>query len=282
VITTTEFLRRWASGQLDLPVVSLSPAPRAWAVTPAGESAAIAEPPAAGRDPLAQLRTLIGPGSSRRWDWAGIERDLGFRLPAGYKLLHEMYPAPFAVNGIFVAAPDELLSTHEMVTEGLAIQAESPGTQHRIYPEPGGLLLCVHTESRDLVCWDTTSADPDTWPLVNMDDGAVFPGTVTARWCPAARPAHRSPSRKPRACGRSGGTPGAIPWHVPRDRSGTCAASSSSLGGSPYRGPWRSRYLGGTCGTGPTSPPLIGMTARLGGARYKTSSARSARSVRLN
>ena len=49
--------------------------------------------PRVARDPLAQFKTIVGPGHATPvpFDWAAIEVDLGRPLPADYKFLHEAY-----------------------------------------------------------------------------------------------------------------------------------------------------------------------------------------------
>jgi hypothetical protein len=178
-ISTTEFLRRWVGGHLDLPVLSLPPVARRWAVTPAGDPVVAEDVAPARRDPLAQLATIIGPGSPQACDWPAAERGLGRPLPSDYKRLHEAYGSPFAQNGLFVSAPGELLSTHTMLADTLADMCEDAGSGYQVHPAPGGLLLCLTTESRDLLCWDTRDPDPDAWPVVYLDEEEVFPGTLT-------------------------------------------------------------------------------------------------------
>jgi hypothetical protein len=177
-ITTTDFLRRWADGHLDLPVLSLPPTPCGWMITPAGEPVPPAAAPAASRDPLAQLATIIGPGSAQVYNWPAIEQQMGIQLPADYKRIHEAYGPSVTVNGIFVEEPGDLLATHTKLADSIEMSLARTG-RDTVYPEPGGLLLCLTTEGRDLVCWDTRNPDPDTWPLVNMDNGTVFSGSLT-------------------------------------------------------------------------------------------------------
>ncbi|MEV6860028.1 hypothetical protein AB0M44_03335 [Streptosporangium subroseum] len=194
-ITTTEFLTEWLDGDLDLPVLSLPPVRRERILTPAGQGAA-APAPAAGpvpevvRDPLAQLGTIIGPGTPRTYDWDAVEREVDVTgLPTDYKRLYEEYGPRFAVNGFFVAGPAEIASLHALHTNFLRKWCKDngrpedadPGDHYTVYPEPGGLLFCGSTEGRDVLCWDTKNPDPSKWPIVNADYGGpeVFTGTLT-------------------------------------------------------------------------------------------------------
>ncbi|GAA2087261.1 SMI1/KNR4 family protein [Actinomadura alba] len=194
-ITTAEFLTEWLDGRLDMPVLSLPPVPRERALTRAGHTAAALAPvpvQEATRDPLAQLLTIIGPGTPRTYDWEAIERDLGVtRLPTDYKRLHEAYKPRVALNGIFVAEPADLASMHQLHTALLRNWCEDddrpedadPQDYYTVHPDPGGLplLFCASTEGRDILCWDTANPDPDKWPIVNVSFGGpdVFDGTLT-------------------------------------------------------------------------------------------------------
>ncbi|WP_433146406.1 SMI1/KNR4 family protein [Actinomadura nitritigenes] len=188
-LTITEFLDEWLDGRLDLPVLALPPVPRERTFTRAGHPvAAPAEPVRGGvRDPLAQLRTIIGPGRPATardagYDWEAIEQELGVpALPADYKRLYEVYGAGgrFAVNGIFVQAPDGLaehLAEYGHYYRKWAENCRNPANpdrRYKGYPEPGGLLYCGSTEGRDTLCWDTAGPDPDRWPVVNLGYGDV-------------------------------------------------------------------------------------------------------------
>jgi hypothetical protein len=89
----SQFLRRWTGGLLDLPVLGHGAVPREWDVTSAGQPVAVPAVPEVAREPLAQFKTIVGPGHATPvpFDWAAIEADLGRQLPPDYKLLHETY-----------------------------------------------------------------------------------------------------------------------------------------------------------------------------------------------
>lgn len=59
-ISTTEFLRRWTGGLLDLPTMSRGAVKREWTLTPAGQPVTVPDVPDVPRDPLAQLKTITG------------------------------------------------------------------------------------------------------------------------------------------------------------------------------------------------------------------------------
>lgn len=180
-ITTTEFLDAWLDGRLDLPVLSLPPVPLERTLVRAGAPVPAVDPPSAPRDSLAQLRTLIGSGTGPHdFDWDAIAEELGVPgLPTDYRRLHEEYGPVVAINGVFVAGPDGLVSAHDMFGDYLWDWSEhwdrpagtDPDHAYAVHPEPGGLLYCGDTEGRDTLCWDTRDPDPDRWPVVG--DGGV-------------------------------------------------------------------------------------------------------------
>ncbi|NVI93165.1 hypothetical protein [Actinomadura sp. BRA 177] len=190
-LTTTEFLGEWLDGLLDLPVLALPPVARERTLVPAGHPVG-PTPPAEGgtRDPLAQLQTIVGPGTPGTYDWKAIERQLGVpRLPADYKRLYETYCYGHWIvfNGFFIEHPDDLASRHTSHAE-LLLEMARPKPEWGldgkprpvVHPEPGGLLYCGSTEGRDWLLWDTGDPDPDRW-TVRTDHGeeAEGGGTIT-------------------------------------------------------------------------------------------------------
>ena len=122
-ISTTEFLRRWSGGLLDLPTMSQGAVKREWTFTPPGQPVTVPDLPDVPRDPLAQLKTIIGPGAPvpETFDWAGIEADLGTRLPPDYKLLRETFREVLPSN--VVVPPGDLKSVHEMFRDQFCDEA---------------------------------------------------------------------------------------------------------------------------------------------------------------
>lgn len=187
-ISTTDFLLRWAGGQLDLPVLSHGAVRREWQITPAGQPVTVPGLPDAARDPLAQLTTIVGPGHATpvSYDWASIEAELGRPLPPDYKRLHETYGttnprAPFwSWNGIFTSSPLMLKKIHDdyqlSVRDQPGVRNPPPG-----FPCPAELLFCGSTEGRDLLAWDTRDPDPARWPVIRITLAGpeAFPGTLT-------------------------------------------------------------------------------------------------------
>jgi hypothetical protein len=183
-VSTTDFLLRWAGGQLDLPALSHGAVRRDWQVTPADQPITTADLPGAARDPLAQLATIIGPGNVEpaSFDWAPAETELGRPLPLDYKRLNEIYRASpsdqiFHRNGIYTATPEEFHDgNHCNVRDDLTSICLPPG-----FPSPRELLFFGSTEGRDLLAWDTRDPDPDRWPVisVNIAYAEAFPGTLT-------------------------------------------------------------------------------------------------------
>ncbi|TDB78869.1 SMI1/KNR4 family protein [Actinomadura sp. KC216] len=170
-LTTTEFLEEWLDGLLDLPVLSLPPVPRERTLTPAGQRVEPAVPASSQpgtRNSLAQLQTIIGPGTPGTYEWEDIEQELGVpRLPADYKRLYETYYSDhwIVLNGIFIEHPHDLASSHETHAESMREWGFGSGPRHPLHPEPGGLLYCAGTEGRASLWWDTRDPDPDRWPI---------------------------------------------------------------------------------------------------------------------
>ncbi|MCL2582252.1 MAG: SMI1/KNR4 family protein [Streptosporangiales bacterium] len=187
-ISTTGFLHRWAEGRLDLPVLSHGPVRRDWHLTPAGQPVTVPDGPEAGRDPLAQLATIVGPGHAEpvTYDWAAIETKTGRRLPPDYKRLHETYGAAnpradfLAWNGIFTSSPPRLKDIHDSY-ELSPDEEQRHRDRHAWFPAPEDLLFCGSTEGRDLLAWDTRDPDPARWPVLRITTAGVqaFVGTLT-------------------------------------------------------------------------------------------------------
>lgn len=191
-ISTTEFLRRWTTGLLDLPVLPQGAVRREWRITPAGQPVTVPEVPEVARDPLAQWKTIVGPGHSTpvRFDWAAIEADLGRPFPPDYKRLHETYGSltdgvtngakALCWNGITFYSPLRHKEGHEWFAlhDSFSVIKWSDDPDA---PAPDELLLCCTTESRSLLAWDTRNPDPARWPVINLEYAGptVFPGTVT-------------------------------------------------------------------------------------------------------
>jgi hypothetical protein len=191
-ISTTEFLRRWTGGLLDLPVLAHGAVAREWHITPAGQPVAVPDVPQVTRDPLAQLKTIVGPGHATPvpFDWAAIETGLGRPLPPDYKLLHQTYGSltdgvtnnrkALFFDGITFPPPLGMKKAHEYYAEhGLFARiTEFPDPSS---PSADELLLCCTTESRDLLAWDTRDPNPARWPVINLEwaGPTVFPATAT-------------------------------------------------------------------------------------------------------
>lgn len=175
-ISTAEFLTRWLDGRLDLPALSLPPVRRERVLTRVAP-AHVPEPDVP-RDPLAQLKTIVGPGAPETHDWDTIESELGAKLPTDYKELQESFSGPTAWNGFFLVAPAKVAYHQEMYRDFLEDwchddrpEDADPDEYFDVFPAPGGLLHCASTEGRDVLCWDTRDPDPDRWPVVRLDFG---------------------------------------------------------------------------------------------------------------
>lgn len=181
-VPTTQFLGDWLDGRLDLPVLSQPPARRDRTLTRA-DAPVTAPPTTAERDPLAQLETIIGPApAGHGYDWAAVEADLPVTgVPTDYRRLMSVHGA-LTINGIRLIGPDELVEEQAEHAELLADSwGDDPDEALLFYPEPGGLLVCATTESRQILFWDTTDPDPDRWTIVWDVDifRETFAGTLT-------------------------------------------------------------------------------------------------------
>lgn len=189
-MTTTEFLDCWLNGWIDPPVLSRPPAQRDREYVPAGAGqvwSASRPPSGIHRDRFAQLATLIGPGKQHRtFDWQEIEREVGVTaLPSDYKQLCERY-GRVNISGLHVVPPDTLAESHTDASGYLRdfwanAVAESMPEPLPFVPDPGGLLLFAHHESRDRIWWDASDPDPDKWTMVwdVAFDRRRFGGTCT-------------------------------------------------------------------------------------------------------
>lgn len=93
-------------------------------------------------------RAGVGTSEGRYFDWAAIERDLGLRLPAGYKELAESFPDGYFRRFVAVRRPAQwpdgrvrLLS--EFASGQLEFMREYRETgevefPYPLFPEPGG------------------------------------------------------------------------------------------------------------------------------------------------
>lgn len=142
-----------------------------------------------------QLAELLGvrADAGRQYDWAEIERGIGLRLPADYKLLAESVPSGWVRRFARLSGPERpqtgpqrLDSFHMEELETLrAWRSEGHGRfPYPIYPEPGGLLPWGSVVEGGYGFWLTQpAADPDSWPVViasqDCDVWARFDGPVS-------------------------------------------------------------------------------------------------------
>jgi hypothetical protein len=160
-LPTTTFLAEWLTGRMDLPVLD----PAASAGTPLWTPAAAGVPPAPPlstrrRDPFALLATLLGPPDPGEVDWTGSARELRRRLPTDFKRLVAGYG--------------------ETVLDGLSFGDPAEHTQwftdmHDDEEPPFPVVMCGGTEGRDLIGWNATDPDPDSWTVVVERAGEVEP-----------------------------------------------------------------------------------------------------------
>ncbi|MEU5692258.1 hypothetical protein [Actinosynnema sp. NPDC020468] len=119
--------------------------------------------------------------------WDPIEDVVGRRLPDDVKALAAEFPTGYFGSFLAVYSPVprstgwspfgvELAGTLELLRE----RDDLP---HPVHPEPGGLLPWGSTTSAHTLCWLTTDADPNRWPVVVADDDfarwGAHPGPAT-------------------------------------------------------------------------------------------------------
>ena len=126
------------------------------------------------------------------YDWAGVEADLGTRLPADYKLLTEVFPAGWFRQFVRPRKPARpAAGAQGFLDEFPARQAATlrrwraegqVSFPYPVYPDPGGLLLWGSIRDGGYAFWLTESGDPGDWPVViasqQCDHWERFDGTV--------------------------------------------------------------------------------------------------------
>ena len=129
---------------------------------------------------LHELATLAGIQVGERvpFDWDVIERDLGVRLPADYKLLAECLPPGWFRRFARLGSPERtdgwprgcffLDEFGEQVMESVREwRANGDPVPYPVYPERGGLLLWGHISPGGYAFWLTEPAqEPESWPVV--------------------------------------------------------------------------------------------------------------------
>jgi hypothetical protein len=127
--------------------------------------------------------TLSGPATVPiPIDWEAVESWLGLRLPTDYKALATDYGPLLIGEYLWLHTPcakpgrfdygDWLKDTHRLCRA--SSKEVPPHTAPPFHPKRGGLLAWGKTRSSSYMLWDTAaSANPDQWPVVVMDRGAV-------------------------------------------------------------------------------------------------------------
>jgi hypothetical protein len=129
-----------------------------------------------GADAVRRLAELAGVPmkAGRVFDWPAVERELGTRLPADYKMLAESFPAGWFRDFVGILPPvgtdremslvdyarGELDALRELRESG---EASFP---YRLFPEPNGILPWGFVATGGIACWLTGPGDPDEWTVV--------------------------------------------------------------------------------------------------------------------
>ncbi|TQS42279.1 SMI1/KNR4 family protein [Cryptosporangium phraense] len=136
-------------------------------------------------------------------DWFGVERTLGTALPKDYRsLIDDRGPgivADVVVYGPEKGSPLDLVAWNE----GIHRLIESIRQICRDYfplafhPEPTGVLPWGSVNGGQIVGWAVTSADPDTWPVVELSaelDALVLHEVTTTGYLLARLPGPQVPT----------------------------------------------------------------------------------------
>lgn len=148
-------------------------------------------------DCLRELTALAGVQAEEyvSFDWALIERDLGLRLPADYKLLADYLPSGWFRNFARLEKPEVtdgwprghyfLDEFGEQVMASMREwRAERDLFPYPVYPEPGGLLRWGGIWPGGHAFWLTEPADePGRWPVVITSQVCEAWGTFDGPVC---------------------------------------------------------------------------------------------------
>jgi hypothetical protein len=125
---------------------------------------------------LAGLAGVAAEESSRSFDWAAIEVDLGVRLPADYKLLAESFPGGWFRGWVRVRLPERTGDDRPRLLSDFAAGELEALREFRetgecvfpfpLFPEPGGVLPWGYLRSPGVAYWLTGPGDPDEWPVI--------------------------------------------------------------------------------------------------------------------
>ncbi len=125
---------------------------------------------------LAEIAGVAAKESSRSFDWAAIEGDLGVRLPADYKLLAESFPGGSFRGWVRVRLPERTGDDRPRLLSDFAAAELEALREFRetgecvfpfpLFPEPGGVLPWGWLDSPGVAYWLTGPGDPDEWPVI--------------------------------------------------------------------------------------------------------------------
>ena len=122
-----------------------------------------------------------------RIDWERVEGWLATALPSDYRELCDRFGSLFVGGWLWIHAPVRLegYPTFDREIAGVRSEArnacEASGLPAPVFhPRRGGLLPFGSGRGGEGLFWDTSGAEPDTWPVVVLAHGAGAYGN--ARW----------------------------------------------------------------------------------------------------
>jgi hypothetical protein len=111
-------------------------------------------------------------------DWAEVESELGFRLPADYQAYIDTYGYGSVNRLVFILHPTtkvphlNLARSNEAIDEEDFLEMAETPPPHPLGVGLGRLMYLGGTETQDSLYWFTDGEDPDQWPIVFQDERA--------------------------------------------------------------------------------------------------------------
>lgn len=134
-----------------------------------------------GREAVAALRSVLAPdaGADEGVDWEALSAAWGLCFPSDYLAFMEVYGAGGISDSLEVLRP---LGPDRMDADGMASETVNARDQWPLdstadgASTTGSVLAWGVTTAADVLCWLTSPADPDRWPV------AVLRPSLVSRW----------------------------------------------------------------------------------------------------